>query len=406
MIFSGQKPCILTEVKGHALAAGLRNGDYLISVNNCRVAKWNHEDVVKLIVSASNGYLRLEIATDHCNSSDSSDGQEKNREKQRYSYRKRHQINQRNEKLNDIYNPTSRTTLSLPSGLPSGLSSGSASSMTQINSNKKMVDLVLKHRLANFNDRLTNFNDRLVNFNIEDNESDENIALKLQMNHHSSMDLFDDEMNKMLCYNKHESSVSSNEEDVHCRALLRAVVGYLGTIEMPKEPQIPGAQLQSIKNCIRRLRIEKKVHTTILLAVYPDGVKLVKINGEILAEFPAEKIVFCGVYSDNKSFFGLVTSSNSDSNNGLMKNHQLDLYQDDNQPNVNQPNVNQPNVNKANVESSNSCHVFLTSPPSTHQKHYRRAKAFGIKCTLDPVNGNCLEFPGTIISSLFINSMT
>lgn len=399
MIFSGQKPCILTEVKGHALAAGLRNGDYLISVNNCRVAKWNHEDVVKLIVSASNGYLRLEIATDHCNSSDSSDGQEKNREKQRYSYRKRHQINQRNEKLNDIYNPTSRTTLSLPSGLPSGLSSGSASSMAQINSNKKMVDLVLKHRLANFNDRLTNFN-------VDDNESDENIALKLQMNHHSSMDLFDDEMNKMLCYNKHESSVSSNEEDVHCRALLRAVVGYLGTIEMPKEPQIPGAQLQSIKNCIRRLRIEKKVHTTILLAVYPDGVKLVKINGEILAEFPAEKIVFCGVYSDNKSFFGLVTSSNSDSNNGLMKNHELDLYQDDNQPNVNQPNVNKANVNKANVESSNSCHVFLTSPPSTHQKHYRRAKAFGIKCTLDPVNGNCLEFPGIIISSLFINSMT
>ena len=388
LIFSGEKPCILTEVKGHALAAGLRNGDYLISVNNCKVAKWNHEDVVKLIVSSSNGYLRLEIATDNCNSSDSSDGQEKNREKQRYSYRKRHQINQRNEKLNEIYNPTSRTTLSLPSGLPSGLSSGSASSMTQINSNKKMVDLVLKHRLANFNDRLANFND--------DNESDENIALKLQMNHHSSMDLFDDEMNKMLCYNKHESSVSSNEEDVHCRALLRAVVGYLGTIEMPKEPQIPGAQLQSIKNCIRRLRIEKKVHTTILLAVYPDGVKLVKINGEILAEFPAEKIVFCGVYSDNKSFFGLVTSSGSDSNNGLMKNHELDLYQDDNQPNVNQPNV----------ESSNSCHVFLTSPPSTHQKHYRRAKAFGIKCTLDPVNGNCLEFPGTIISSLFINSMT
>ena len=82
---------------------------------------------------------------------------------------------------------------------------------------------------------------------------------------------------------------------------------------------------------------------------------------------------------------------NSHSNNGLMKNHELDLYQDDHQP---------------NVESSNSCHVFLTSPPSTHQKHYRRAKAFGIKCTLDPVNGNCLEFPGIIISSLFINSMT
>ena len=42
----------------------------------------------------------------------------------------------------------------------------------------------------------------------------------------------------------------------------KCLVGYLGTIEMPEGPQGRagrGEELQEIRNCVRRLRVEKKV---------------------------------------------------------------------------------------------------------------------------------------------------
>ena len=81
----------------------------------------------------------------------------------------------------------------------------------------------------------------------------------------------------------------------------------MGTIEMPEGLGREGG-LQEIRNCIRRLRVEKKVHTLVLLCIFPAKVILINHHGLKLAEFPAESIRFCGVYADDRRFFGLVTA--------------------------------------------------------------------------------------------------
>lgn len=76
---------------------------------------------------------------------------------------------------------------------------------------------------------------------------------------------------------------------------------------------------------MRRLRIEKKVHTLVLLRVWgprPGGaagvastsgkITLTSPAGANLARFPARRVVFCGAYADDARFFGLVTSHDSD----------------------------------------------------------------------------------------------
>lgn len=86
---------------------------------------------------------------------------------------------------------------------------------------------------------------------------------------------------------------------------VRTVVGYLGTIELPRE--VAGSRLQAIRSCVRRLRLEQKVHTLALLSVLRDGVELADLRGAALARFPAERIAFSGAYADDSRFLGLVT---------------------------------------------------------------------------------------------------
>ena len=97
---------------------------------------------------------------------------------------------------------------------------------------------------------------------------------------------------------KHEAEVTS--------AILKSVVGYLGTIEMPPKDGVTG--LTAIRNCIRRLRVEKKVHTMVLMCILPDKIALINHHGFKLAEYPSDRVTFCGMYMDDKRFFGLVTS--------------------------------------------------------------------------------------------------
>ncbi len=98
--YLGEKPCILTQVKGQASLVGLKSGDYLKSVNGENVSQMSHDDVVKLI-TASNGILRLKII-ENCNynasNSDDSEFDQKDLSDQRprYPYRHRKTINSSN----------------------------------------------------------------------------------------------------------------------------------------------------------------------------------------------------------------------------------------------------------------------------------------------------------------------
>ncbi|XP_076062146.1 regulator of G protein signaling family member locomotion defects isoform X3 [Oratosquilla oratoria] len=192
------------------------------------------------------------------------------------------------------------------------------------------------------------------------------------------------EINNLLYPTLAELQAASCQNVDLGEALYRAVVGYLGTIEMPKEPQ-GGSRLTAIRNCIRRLRIEKKVHTLVLMSVFTERVVLTNPHGLTLAQYPAERITFCGVYADDKKFFGLVTQ------HGLSGDELSDGSQD-------------------GVSVSSSCHVFMVDPRMVqHVDHARRAKNFRLECTPHPENNHCNEFPDSadpilhVIMSLYRN---
>ncbi|XP_053632636.1 regulator of G-protein signaling loco isoform X3 [Cherax quadricarinatus] len=179
--------------------------------------------------------------------------------------------------------------------------------------------------------------------------------------------LTEQEINKLLYPTLAELQQQAAPNDLG-EALYRAVVGYLGTIEMPKEPQ-GGSRLTAIRNCIRRLRIEKKVHTLVLMSVFTERVVLTNPHGLTLAQYPAERITFCGVYADDKKFFGLVTV------HGASGDELSDGSQD-------------------GGSVSSSCHVFMVDPRMVqHSDHARRAKNFRLECTSHPEAHHCQEFP-------------
>lgn len=154
-----------------------------------------------------------------------------------------------------------------------------------------------------------------------------------------------------------------NQVDVDA-SIYRAVVGYLGTIEMPKESSLSGGNsnsLGAIGSCIRRLRVEKKVHTMVLMCIFNKNIVLVNHHGLKLAEYPSDQITFCGTCADDKRFFGLVTVRRSSEDEG---------------------------------DTSSSCHVFMTEAVNSKAEAERRARAFQFSLTfLDENQTRCKEFP-------------
>lgn len=92
---SGQHPCILSciVVGSPAESAGLRAGDYLVAVEGQSVRKVPHDDVVRLI-GGSNGILKLQIAENYYSDSSEDDVQAAVRQKPKYPHKSR--LNGRN----------------------------------------------------------------------------------------------------------------------------------------------------------------------------------------------------------------------------------------------------------------------------------------------------------------------
>ena len=159
---------------------------------------------------------------------------------------------------------------------------------------------------------------------------------------------------------KHQNTSKHAAEVMN--SILKSVVGYLGTIEMPTKDGVTG--LTAIRNCIRRLRVEKKVHTMVLMCILPEKIILINHHGLKIAEYPCDRVTFCGMYMDDKRFFGLVTSQ------------QVDDDDDD-----------------VDVVAS-SCHVFMVEPLTDREEIGRRAKAFQFDPTPSTnFSGEFDEFP-------------
>ncbi|XP_046548501.1 regulator of G-protein signaling 12-like isoform X1 [Haliotis rubra] len=151
---------------------------------------------------------------------------------------------------------------------------------------------------------------------------------------------------------------------------IKAIVGYIGSIEMPSNSSRPHQRIQSLRNAVRRLRIEQKIHTLVLMDVDSEGVKLTNAMGASIAHYPVDRLAFSGVCPDDKRFFGIVT---------------LHAPGDD---------MSEMSVQRDDAPSASSCHIFMVDPElRSHNSHVQKAKAFNIQCTVDPETQRCLEFP-------------
>lgn len=151
-----------------------------------------------------------------------------------------------------------------------------------------------------------------------------------------------------------ESERSNKHTKVNDNA--QAIVGYIGSIETPNSHRHPHQRLQALRNAVKRLRLEKRVHTLVLMEVKPSGVLLTNAMGKHLALYPSDRIVFSGICSDDERFFGLVTQSVSD--------------QDDNSFQEGEG---------CSVRSNSTCHIFMIDPDiSSHSSHVQHAQAFQV----------------------------
>lgn len=128
--------------------------------------------------------------------------------------------------------------------------------------------------------------------------------------------------------------------------------------------------LQAIRSCIRRLRVEKKVHTMVLMVIFAEKIILINHHGVKLAEYPANQVSFCGKGTDNKQFFGLVTTriiTNSDEEEEESESETF----------------------------SSSCHVFMTESQISEEEIQRRSAAFQFEPTKMPESDEYKEFPKT-----------
>lgn len=328
---SGQQPCILSCIVSNSPAdlAGLRAGDFLISVNGVSVSKITHDAIVNLIGNCVSP-IKMTVADNYY--SDSSDEE-----------LDCHRIvNSRKPKY--MHKPRARV-------LKTDLRRAA------VESNEKNLQK-MRARLS----KEVNNEERNV-FVEQVPDQPLNISNPLPL------------------------------EDEGGPIEYKALVGYMGTIEMPKE-LLPSSRLQTVCNCIKKLRQEKRRATAVLMTILPTCLTLKNASNHILAIYPTNRVVYIGSVADRESrYFGLVTSAVCDRRNDNFE-QENENWQDESKKNKSTDNC---------VEISNSCHVFVTDPKIVeHSLHQKKAEKFNVTCTKDAITGNCLEFPN---SALYVVSL-
>ncbi|XP_076294990.1 regulator of G protein signaling family member locomotion defects isoform X2 [Lasioglossum baleicum] len=255
---SGQQPCILSCIVPGSPAenAGLRAGDYLVSVNGHNVSKVPHDDVVQLI-GRSKGILRLQIAENYYSDSSDEEGVATVRCRPKYTHKPR---------------------------------------------TSNMGALQLQCRVAKVVRDLQSG----VMFDTTERTSTE---LQNQENYNSIQYRWD--MSSPLPPPPPPTSHKRDSEKI----VHRTVVGYLGTIDIPNQLH-PSCMMQVLKKCIKRLKAEKRNPTTVLLTIHVANIKLTNSENHVIAEYPSYRIIFCNSFSDqDKQYFGILTKSVKDKEN-------------------------------------------------------------------------------------------
>ncbi|XP_058454975.1 regulator of G-protein signaling loco isoform X1 [Malaya genurostris] len=338
---SGQQPCILSCIVANSPAdmAGLRAGDFLISVNGMNVSRLPHEAVVQLIGNTY-GAIKMAIAENYY--SDSSDEDilfqgSHQRSRPKYPHHK--------TKCN-------RSTV--------------MGKHTDMSGNAPTADLVGTCESA----ATIVVNDSPTAYNVIHSP-----------NASSSCDISNvSAMVRLIQLNQDQEEVragsSRTQPGSEISLEYKAVVGYLGTIEMPKQIAT-SSKLQTVRSCIRKMRQEKRSPTTVLMTILPSCLNLINTSNAIIAKYSSVRLSYVSSSSENDNrYFGLVTSAIYA--DGLMCENSDILNQ------------------RKDVVISNSCHVFvIDSKLVEHAFHSEKADLFKIICTKDPITNLCLEFPGS-----------
>uniref|UniRef100_A0A1B6DR03 Regulator of G-protein signaling loco n=1 Tax=Clastoptera arizonana TaxID=38151 RepID=A0A1B6DR03_9HEMI len=313
---SGQQPCILSCIVpgSPAESAGLRAGDYLVAVEGQSVSKVPHDDVVRLI-GCSSGVLKLQIAENYYSDSSDDDAVVTARQKPKYPHKLRSNVQNSRSTVVTTQSRAAKVVRDLRTGAmfeeQPAVPAVSVIPVSPPRSVKLLPDLNIQHWKP--------------------------------PNHLPAP------LSRLFLPGPSNQPQEINEQ------VYQAVVGYLGTIEMPRK--LPaGSRLQILRGCIKRLRTEKRTHTAVLMTILTQSLRLTNGSGQTLAVYPADRVTFCGTSSEeDKRHFGIVTTATGD-------------------------------------DPSSSCHVFAVDPRS-HSDHLTRAKTFKIECHIDPSTGYCKEFP-------------
>lgn len=214
---SGQQPCILSCIVPGSPAenAGLRAGDYLVAVEGQSVSKVPHDDVVRLI-GASTGVLKLQIAENYYSDSSDDDVVVTARQKPKYPHKPRN--NTQNVRASGTTTQQSRAAK-----VVRDLRTGAMF--------EEQVAMPVDPKLSVLPSPLRNI---------------KLLPELSSINQWKPPNLLSAPLSRIIIPGT-SNDHSSLRENIEEEAIYQAVVGYLGTIEMPRKLP-PGSRLQVCPN--------------------------------------------------------------------------------------------------------------------------------------------------------------
>lgn len=371
---SSQGPCVLSCIlaESPAYRAGLKPGDQIIAVNGSSVVQATHEQVVKLIARSPDGMVRL--------------GVRKRAEIQRPPSNE-DKMNGENSEEAAIKDTILNRVDKVVQELKSGQLFGDSPSLRRTLSNGKFVseeEVVSDEELkASFCESVRSEN------SLPGSSPAQSYSSSRRSSEGDVASISSSPKLSRLLYPKMTPLKSHNQADIELEPELRSIVGYLGSIELPAASNLPAASLTAIRNCVRRLRAQQKVHVFFVMEISLIGIKLVDNEKRTIVTYPLKSLAFTGLCSDDKRVFGIVTRKTNEASMDKVNNPQSSWHSQNN--------------HKIDVQSTVncSCHVFSVNPElRAHEAHQRIAEKYGIQCTPQVGEGGCVEFPASSSSIL------
>uniref|UniRef100_A0A182QU07 PDZ domain-containing protein n=1 Tax=Anopheles farauti TaxID=69004 RepID=A0A182QU07_9DIPT len=365
---SGQQPCILSCIVAGSPAdlAGLRAGDFLISVNGLNVSKLPHESVVQLI-GTTHGTIRMAIAENYYSDSSDEDilfhGAQQQRTRPKYPHKAK-------------FSRATAGTMVNGNGVAGACSTNGAPerSVAPGRTGSPIKPLLLNGADGGQEELTANESSppgpstayNVIHSPNASNSCDiSNVSAMVRTVQLAGED------SPLVRPSGSGQGPGTQEGSLE----YQAIVGYLGTIEMPKQIAT-SSKLQTVRSCIRKMRQEKRNPTTVLMTILPSCLNLTNTSNNLIAKYASARLSYVSSSSESDNrYFGLVTSA---------------IYADglmcDSADVLSHP--------RKDVVISNSCHVFVIDGKLVeHEVHLEKAALFRIVCTKDPITNLCLEFP-------------